>query len=67
MAYDIFAKMPIFAIKGIIDSGIEIVPMRNLSKNMSTGVSHFEMIKGDLEMRGESNLDVPLLLLGVDV
>ena len=67
MAYDVFAKMPIFAKKGLIVAGIEIIPMYSFAREMSTGVSHFEMFKGDLDMRGESSIDIPVLIIGVDV
>jgi hypothetical protein len=67
MVYNVLAKMTIFARQGIIDSGLEIVPMLSLAKNMSTGVSYFEQMKSDLEYRGESNIDIPVLVLGIDV
>lgn len=66
MVYNILAKMTIFANQGIIDSGVEIVPMLSLANEMSTGVSYFEQVKTDLEYRGVSNLDVPVLILGID-
>lgn len=67
MVYNVCAKMTIFSKLGHIDSGIEIVPMSSLSRiDMSTGVSTFEQMKTDLEMRGESNIDIPVLILGVD-
>lgn len=65
MVYNVSAKMTIFAKQGIIDSGIEIVPMRSLSKDMSTGVSFFEQMKADLEHRGVSNIDIPVLIVGI--
>jgi hypothetical protein len=67
MVYNVAAKMTIFNKQGIIDSGIEIVPMHSLSNEMSSGVSNFEQIKTDLEYRGISNIDIPVLVLGVDV
>src|SRR3990170_8661680 len=67
MVYNVAAKMTIFAKLGFIDSGIEIVPMLSFADDMSTGVSYFEQMKTDLEMRGESNLDIPVLILGIDV
>lgn len=67
MVYNVAAKMTIFSNKGLIDSGIEIVPMLSLASEMSTGVSYFEQIKTDLELRGVSNIDVPVLILGIDV
>src|SRR3989344_3648837 len=41
MVYNVSAKMTIFCKQKIIDSGIEIVPMKSLAKHMSTGVSYF--------------------------
>lgn len=66
MVYNVAAKMTIFHNQRIIDSGIEIVPMYSLAAEMSTGVSFFEQIKTDLEYRGVSNIDIPVLVLGVD-
>ena len=67
MVYNVAAKMTIFSNQGLIDSGIEIVPMLSLAREMSTGVSYYEQIKTDLEMRGVSNIDIPVLILGIDV
>ena len=67
MLYDVFVKMPIFAKEVIIDAGIELVPIYNMAyNNMSSGVSHFEMLVGDMEKRGPSSLDIPILVIGVD-
>lgn len=66
MAYDICAKMPIFNKADIIDVGVEIVPTKHLVEEMSTGVSYFEQIAWDLEKRGPSDVDIPVLVLGVD-
>ena len=67
MVYNILAKMTIFAKQNIIDCGVEIVPMLKMANEMSSGVSYFEQIKSDLEYRGESNIDIPVLVLGVDI
>lgn len=67
MAYDICAKMPIFNKEGIIDVGVEIVPTKHLAEEMSTGVSYFDQIAWDLGKRGPSEVDIPVLVLGVDV
>lgn len=66
MVYNILAKMTIFAKQGIIDSGIEIVPMLSMAREMSTGVSYFEQAKADLVYRGESGIDIPTVILGID-
>ena len=67
MVYNVSAKMTIFAKQGLIDSGVEIVAMREMTKEMSTGVSYFEQMKTDLEMRGIADIDIPVLILGIDV
>ena len=66
MIYNVAAKMTIFGKKGIIDAGVEIVPMWSMARQMSSGVSHFEQLRTDLEMRGEADIDIPVLILGID-
>jgi len=67
MVYNVAAKMTIFKNLGYIDVGIEIVPVKALADEMSSGVSYFEQFVWDLEQRGTSNIDVPVLILGIDV
>jgi len=66
MVYNVCAKMTIFNKMGIIDTGIEIVPVKALAEHMSTGVSYFEQFAWDLSHRGVSNIDIPVLILGID-
>lgn len=66
MVYNVCAKMTIFRNLGHIDAGIEIVPLRQFAMEMSTGVSYFEQFAWDLSQRGVSNIDVPVLIIGVD-
>jgi Restriction endonuclease BglII len=66
MGYDILGKMPIFHRKGLIRAGIELVPTKEIAiGNMSSGVSYFEQIIADLELRGEADVDIPTLILGI--
>lgn len=65
MVYNVCAKMTIFHNENIIDVGIEIVPLKQLAAEMSTGVSYFEQFVWDLEHRGVSNIDIPVLILGI--
>lgn len=65
MGYDIFSKMVIFNKKGLIDCGIEIVATREIAHQMSTGVSEFEQILIDFHHRGASDIDIPVLVLGL--
>jgi len=67
LVYSGCAKMTIFKNLGHIDTGIEIVPVKALADEMSSGVSYFEQFVWDLEQRGTSNIDVPVLVLGIDV
>ena len=65
MGYDIFSKMVIFKNLGYITCGIEVVPTQELSRHMSTGVSSFEQLLIDFENRGESDIDIPVLVVGI--
>lgn len=66
MGYDIFSKMPIFAKRGLITCGIEVVAMPSLIPHMSTGVSSFTQIVMDMRARGIADIDVPTLIIGID-
>ena len=66
MVYNVAAKMTIFKKLGIIDLGVEIVPVKRFADEMSSGVSYFEQFVWDLEKRGVSNIDIPVLIIGVD-
>jgi hypothetical protein len=63
--YNVCAKMTIFHKLNVIDVGIEIVPIRDLVDEMSTGIIYFEQFVWDLEQRGVSNIDLPVLIIGV--
>jgi hypothetical protein len=65
MVYNVCAKMTIFHNMGFIDVGVEIVPVKELAEDMSSGVSYFEQFVWDLEQRGVSDIDIPVLILGV--
>ena len=65
MVYNVCAKMTIFNKMNVIDVGVEIVPIKALANEMSTGVSYFEQFVWDLEKRGISDIDIPVLILGI--
>lgn len=65
MVYNVCAKMTIFHNEGFIDAGVEIVPLKELAAEMSSGVSYFEQFVWDLEHRGVANIDIPVLILGL--
>jgi hypothetical protein len=58
--------MTIFKNLQYIDTGVEIVPIKVMADDMSSGVSYFEQFVWDLEKRGVSNIDIPVLILGID-
>ena len=60
------AKMTIFRNLGYIDAGIEIVPVKSFANEMSTGVSYFEQFVWDLEARRVADIDIPVLIFGID-
>jgi hypothetical protein len=66
MVYNVCAKMTIFAKMGVIDCGVEIVPVKAFADEMSTGVSYFEQFVWDLEHRGVADIDIPVLIFGID-
>jgi hypothetical protein len=66
MVYNVCAKMTIFNNLGYINCGIEIVPVKSFAVEMSTGVSYFEQFVWDLQQRGVSNIDIPVIIIGVD-
>jgi len=67
LGWDILGKMPIFAQRNYFIAGVEVVPMASFrgSRQMSSGIGCFEQIKNMLELRGASNLDIPVLILGI--
>ncbi len=65
MVYNVCAKMTIFKKLDKIDVGVEVVPMWEFAKKMSSGVSYFEQFVWDLENRGIADIDIPVLILGV--
>lgn len=66
MVYNVCAKMTIFHKLGHINAGIEIVPVKRFADQMSTGVSYFEQFVWDLQHRGVADIDIPVLIIGID-
>ncbi len=58
--------MTIFRNLGYIDCGVEIVPVKAFADEMSSGVSYFEQFVWDLKARGVADIDIPVLILGID-
>ena|SRR6266700_580480 len=63
--YDLFVKHMAFYTAGTIRVGIEIVPSKNLQREMSSGPGYFEKALYDLVRLGRGVPAMPLVLLGV--
>ena len=66
VAYDLFVKHLAFYVGDTIDVGIEILPMKSLQKNMSSGVSYYEGELYNVVRQGRGVPAVPLVLIGVE-
>jgi len=65
VAYDLFVKHMMFFTGGVIDVGIEILPMKEMQKEMSSGIAYFEGEVYNLLRQGRGSPPVPLLIIGV--
>ena len=65
VAYDLFVKHMAFYVGDIIDVGIEILPMKQLQAEMSSGVAYYEGELYNLIREGRGVPAVPLVILGV--
>lgn len=66
VAYDLFVKHLAFYVGDQIDVGIEILPMKTLQSQMSSGVPYFEGEFYNVVRQGRGVPAVPLVLIGVD-
>lgn len=65
VAHDLFVKHLSFFVSDIIDVGIEILPMKDLEREMSSGVPYYERDLVNVLRQGRGVPAVPLILLGV--
>lgn len=65
VAYDLFVKHLLFYSGGVINVGIEVLPMKSMQDEMSTGIAYYEGEIYNVLRHGRSNPPVPLLILGV--
>lgn len=65
VAYDLFVKHLLFYSGGIIDVGIEILPMKSMQAEMSTGIAYYEGEVYNVLRHGRNNPPVPLMIIGV--
>jgi hypothetical protein len=65
VAYDLFVKHMAFYVGDVIDVGVEILPMKELQQEMSSGVAYYEAELYNLIREGRGVPAVPLVLVGV--
>lgn len=66
VAYDLFVKHLAFYVGDQIDVGIEILPMKSLQSQMSSGVGYYEGEIYNVVRQGRGVPAVPLVLIGVE-
>lgn len=66
VAYDLFVKHMAFFVGNLIDVGIEILPMKSLQSQMSSGVAYYEGELYNLIRQGRGTPAVPLVLIGLE-
>lgn len=65
VAYDLFVKHMAFYVGDVIDVGVEVLPMKAMSAEMSSGVSYYEGELYNVIRQGRGVPAVPLVLVGV--
>jgi Restriction endonuclease BglII len=66
VAYDLFVKHLAFYVRDEIDVGIEILPMKSLQSQMSSGVAYYEGEFYNVIRNGRGVPSVPLVLIGIE-
>ena len=65
VAHDLFVKHMAFYISDVIDIGIEILPMKELEREMSSGVPYYERDLLNILRQGRNIPAVPLVIIGI--
>jgi hypothetical protein len=66
VAYDLFVKHLAFYVGNHIDVGVEILPMKSLQSQMSSGVAYYEGEFYNVVRQGRGVPAVPLILIGIE-
>ena len=66
VAYDLFVKHLAFYIGDQIDVGVEILPMKKLQAEMSSGVAYYEGEFYNIIRQGRGIPAVPLVMIGIE-
>ena len=65
VAHDLFVKHMAFYISDVIDVGIEILPMKELEREMPSGVPYYERDLLNILRQGRNIPAVPLVIIGI--
>lgn len=66
VAYDLFVKHIAFYIGDQIDVGVEILPMKSLQNQMSSGIAYYEGELYNVIRQGRGVPAVPLVMVGIE-
>ena len=66
VAYDLFVKHLAFYVRDQIDVGVEILAMKSLQSNMSSGPGYYEGELYNIIRNGRGVPAVPLVIIGVE-
>lgn len=65
VAYDLFVKHMLFYTGGVIDVGVEILPMKEMQRQMSSGIAYYEGEVYNIMRQGRTSPPVPLFIIGI--
>lgn len=65
VAYDLFVKHMAFYVGNVIDVGVEVLPMKAMSAEMSSGISYYEGELYNVIRQGRGVPAVPLVIIGI--
>lgn len=65
IAYDLFVKHLAFYVGDAIDVGVEILPMKSMQEQMSSGPGYYEGALYDMVRQGRGVPAVPLVIVGI--
>ncbi|MFQ6114114.1 MAG: BglII/BstYI family type II restriction endonuclease [bacterium] len=66
VAYDLFVEHLAFYVGDQIDVGIEVLPMKSLQMQMSSGVAYYEGEFYNVVRQGRGVPAVPLVIIGIE-
>ena len=65
VAHDLFVKHLTFYVSDVIDVGIEILPMKAMEREMSSGVPYYKRDLANVLRQGRGVPSVPLVMVGI--